>query len=74
MADEAMYWLLLIYDFKTFRKVFGMIGYQGNVRTPMVFFAGITFKYRRFDWDEFKQKIKSNNSQAEYSADSELPF
>jgi len=49
LGAEAMYWLFLIYDRKHFKKIFGMIGYPGNVRTPMVFFANISFKCKH-EW------------------------
>ncbi len=50
MGTEAMYWLLLIYDFKHFKKMFGYFGYPGNVRTPMVFIANILFKLKH-EWN-----------------------
>ena len=50
MGTEAMYWLFLIYDFKHFKKLFGMFGYKGNIRTPMVFFANISFHIRNDKW------------------------
>lgn len=57
MGAEAMYWLFLIYDFKHFKKMFGVFGYSGNIRSPMVLFASIAYKIR----NEWKFDIYTKN-------------
>lgn len=72
IGTEAMYWLFFIYDFNHFKKMFGTLGYHGNIRTPMVFFANLFFNVRqwKFDW-----LWKKNNHEPEWMPnDNELPF
>ena len=70
MADEALYWLLLIYDRKTLKKLIGSIGYVKNIRTPMVFLASIIFNIRHEKW----KKEPDWKTERVFDDVNELPF
>lgn len=51
--SECLLWLYLIYDFKTFKKIFGHIGYSRGY-WPMVFLFNTAFKLRNLRLNPIK--------------------
>jgi hypothetical protein len=83
IGTEAMYWLLLIYDYAHFKKMFGTLGYLGNIRTPIVFLANLSFNIKlkwKFDvWTRnngwfWQNKEPDWKVERAYDETEDLPF
>lgn len=59
LGREAMLWLFLMYDRSAYKKMLGSVGYCGNIRTPLVLIHSVAFKIKQFDWEDFKDELKT---------------
>lgn len=78
LGREAMLWLFLIYDRPAYKKMLGSVGYCGNIRTPLVLIHSIAFKIKQFDWEDFKDELKTKFKPKQkptvYESEDWLPF